>query len=173
MLNHLPKVTLTAKEGVGIWTLVFQPQSCVVFFFSPHGNQSDLKTKARLAHSLNALVTSSHSTSTGPAPPDSACLSGHLPCIWLSLPTGLPVPQNRSVPDSGPLDLSFPLPGMLFPQCSEDPSWLHLGLGSRAPLSGRPFPSALSKRDPFRGFPGGSGIKNLPAKTRNTGLILV
>lgn len=70
------------------------PELCF-FFFPPHGNQSDLKTKARLGHSLKALVTSSHSTSTGPAPPDSACLSGHLPYIWLSLPTGLPVPRNR------------------------------------------------------------------------------
>ena len=129
----------------------------MLVFFPPHGNLSDLKTKARLAHSLKALVTSSHPTSTGPAPPDSACLSGHRPCIWLSLPTGLPVPRNRSVPDSGPLDLPFPLPGMLFPQCSEDPSRLHLGLCSSAPLSGRPFPSALSKRDPFGASPVAQG----------------
>ena len=152
------------------WMLVFQPQSCAFFFFSLMATRVILK--ARLGHSLNGLVTSSHSASTGPCP-SWLCLPLWPPALRLALPSywPLPAPRNHYVPESGPLDLPFPLPRMLLPQCSADPSLLHPGLCSSALFWGRPFPSALSTRDPFWGFLGGSVVKNPPAKTRDTGLI--
>lgn len=105
-----------------------QPQSCTLF---PHSNQSDLKTQPEQDTPLSRCCGDFLSLTfcrTLPALA-SACLSCHIPtsscsCSLPSSPTGLlPAPWNLQVPDSGPPHLLFLLPGMMFPQCSADPSY--------------------------------------------------